>query len=453
MPTVAELSIRACRLTDESLAKVCTVATQLKSLKWLDCSENDFDSSTAILRKYLAEPDCSLEHLGLDSADIDDAECVEIMSAIERNTTLESLSLAHNLIGQDELNNTLNDDIVTGGEAIADMLRTNKALTHLDLSWNYIRKKSAQEVAKALRHNRALRSLKIAYNMLGNLPAQELGSSLAANNFLTSLDLSYNNVSPAAALVIAAAIQKNASLVYLNLDGNSIARNGAELLHAAVRRSQTPTRFVRLSLVHCETEHNAPKLFNPVDPSGRYVLKMTTPYGQAVANELLRLARMKDMTSFRSIQHSGRREGGATINEIDHAPSSASRRPARHRVASIATKGAKFWRKMHAEKRARTHKQDALIMENIHTPSSPSSGSRRIRRACRSSSRSSARCRHPVATSGRRNTRSRCSGPSFASSTPIIRRKSTRRRWCSACASSGSSSRPTSCSGSFAATT
>ena len=53
-----------------------------------------------------------------------------------RNTTLRELSLARNLIGQDELNNTLNDDIVTGGEAIADMLRTNKALTHLDLSFN-----------------------------------------------------------------------------------------------------------------------------------------------------------------------------------------------------------------------------------------------------------------------------------------------------------------------------
>ena len=367
VPTVAELSIRACRLTDESLAKVCTVATQLKSLKWLDCSENDFDSSTAILRKYLAEPDCSLEYLGLDSADIDDTECVEIMSAIQRNTTLESLSLARNLIGQDELNNTLNDDIVTGGEAIADMLRTNKALTHLDLSWNYIRKKSAQEVAKALRHNRALRSLKIAYNMLGNLPAQELGSSLAANNFLTSLDLSYNNVSPAAALVIAAAIQKNASLIYLNLDGNSIARNGAELLHAAVRRSQTPTRFVRLSLVHCETEHNAPKLFNPVDPSGRYVLKMTTPYGQAVANELLRLARMKDMTSFRSIQHSGRREGGATINETIELE--FGKPPPQHDTGwrAIAAKGAELWRKMHAEKRGRTHKQDALVVENILT--------------------------------------------------------------------------------------
>ena len=103
---------------------------------------------------------------------------------------------------------------------------------------------------------------------------------------------------------------------------------------------------------------------------------------------------MKDMTSFRSIQHTGRREGGATINET--ITPEFGKPPPQHDTGwrAIATKGAEFWRKMHAEKRGRTHKQDALIMENI-SRSSPSSGSRRIRRARRRYSRSSARCRHP----------------------------------------------------------
>ena len=69
----------------------------------LDLSENDLDGSAAApLRRYLAEPACALRWLGLEKADIDDAECVELMAALERNRALRSLTLAHNLIGTGE---------------------------------------------------------------------------------------------------------------------------------------------------------------------------------------------------------------------------------------------------------------------------------------------------------------------------------------------------------------
>jgi hypothetical protein len=52
--------------------------------------------------------------------------------------------------GKSELLNVLHPDLITGGEAIGEMLRTNTTLTKLDLSWNTIRLDSAIAIALAL---------------------------------------------------------------------------------------------------------------------------------------------------------------------------------------------------------------------------------------------------------------------------------------------------------------
>ena len=47
-------------------------------------------------------------------------------------------------------------DLVTGGEAIADMLCNNSTLRYLDISWNTIRLNSAVEIGNSLKINNTL---------------------------------------------------------------------------------------------------------------------------------------------------------------------------------------------------------------------------------------------------------------------------------------------------------
>ena len=75
----------------------------------------------------------------MNGADVDDGECDHLMRALSQNTTIRSLSLSRNLVGDQELLNVVNPDLVTGGEAIASMLLANKTLKALDVSWNKIR--------------------------------------------------------------------------------------------------------------------------------------------------------------------------------------------------------------------------------------------------------------------------------------------------------------------------
>ena len=65
----------------------------------------------------------------MSKADIDDTECGVFMKCLSKNTSLTTLDISHNLIGKEESRNCVEPDFYTGGEAIADMIQTNKTIT------------------------------------------------------------------------------------------------------------------------------------------------------------------------------------------------------------------------------------------------------------------------------------------------------------------------------------
>lgn len=52
------------------------------------------DEAAAIIRGYLAHPNCSLQTLSLRSADVDDNECCDLMEAISHNQSLTRLDIS-----------------------------------------------------------------------------------------------------------------------------------------------------------------------------------------------------------------------------------------------------------------------------------------------------------------------------------------------------------------------
>lgn len=305
------------RLTDRSLTPLCNIACKLPWLTALDLSENDMDESAKALRTYLAQQTCRLQKLCLSKADVDDQECAEFMDAVRSNKSLTALCLSHNLIGDAEIFNTVNPDLITGGEAIGAMLRDNYKLTDLDLSWNKIRKDSARELGNALGVNSTLTKLNLAHNGFADEPTQYLGLALGENVALAQLDLSFNAVTPTAAMVLASAFHSNHTLTELNLSGNPVGKRGGEALVTAVRRFQLPDRLLMINLTNADLEFEGGtqnQVFNPTTPNGEYVLDMTTPYGQMVAKELYHLATSSQACYFKKLVH---RQDDGTVNNIE----------------------------------------------------------------------------------------------------------------------------------------
>ncbi|CAM9291885.1 unnamed protein product [Ectocarpus fasciculatus] len=307
LPHINTLNVADNRLTDRSLCKLCALVVGMPGLKSLDLSSNKVDEAAAIIRGYLAHPSCSLQTLSLRSADVDDNECCDLMEAISHNQSLTRLDISENKIGQNEMLNAVQPDVVTGGEGVAETLAGNVALKELNLSWNNLRQESAAAIGRALSLNRGLVSLNLAHNAFNNLPSQEVGDSLRANGTLQqSLDLSYNGLTPAAAIVIASACKANTSLTSLTLSGNRLGRQGSAALLSAIRKrtSASESRKVSpliLGLEGCDCESDSLNLFDVEEPSGEYKLDMSLPYSRMVASELLSLSESKKGHEIESI--------------------------------------------------------------------------------------------------------------------------------------------------------
>jgi hypothetical protein len=327
LPPFVSLNVADNHLTDVSLVPLCRWVVEVPRLQLLDLSNNKVDEAAEIVRGYLMDPSCCLGTLVLRSADIDDGECVHLMSAVKNCSSLTSLDISCNLIGDSEALNTVNPDLFTGGEAIADCLASNPSLRRLNLAWNGIRRDSAVELGKALAHNTILEELSLAHNAFADEGTQHLGDSLRSNITLKKLDLSYNRVPPRAALVLGSALHSNTTVRSVNLDGNRLGRAGSSsLMKAILRRRRLRDEDVKkggceenwhrleISMGFGDNEAeegtsagvSSEQLFDATRPApGAYRLDMGTPYGRMVVGDIMMLAESRRGFEIASLAHNG----------------------------------------------------------------------------------------------------------------------------------------------------
>ena len=292
------------------------------------------------------------------SAPTSTTRSARLCASLERNNSLTALDLAHNAIGSAELENFVKPELVTGGEAIGEMLPANVKLVTLDVSWNKIRKDSACALADGLAENASLRTLRLDYNTFEEIATQRLGEALHRNSTLRTLSLQYNNVTPKACLCLAAALQVNAGLTTLNLSGNTPGRGGVRALMKAMQDAQEPGRHVSILLRNCDVVQEDAKLFDPLHPKSDYELQLEDPYDRMQAVELLRLASTRDGCRFAKLRHNGveinlEPTGPPDPAKIAHRAPHASRRWAW--ASSARTRGAR--RSGPARARARTEEE------------------------------------------------------------------------------------------------
>ena len=113
LPCVESIDLQSNRLTDLSLIPLAEKLFDMKALTYLNLSGNDVDDSSAYLMEYVSSPFCTLKTFLLDSSDVDDVECANLATAMIKNTSILSLSLCNNKIGEMELLNVVMPDLIT----------------------------------------------------------------------------------------------------------------------------------------------------------------------------------------------------------------------------------------------------------------------------------------------------------------------------------------------------
>lgn len=287
MPFISSINISDNNLTDEGLVPLLDAILGIKTLLELDLSQNVLGPLTAAaMAKYIASPTCSVEKLTMQRADVDDFECERFVSAIGMNKSLVNLDLSYNLIGGAENLNTVMPDLITGGEAIADLLRNkNCKLISLNLSWNLIRLDGAVDLASSLSINKSLIYLDLSYNSLGTNGGEALGDAIQLNTALETINVSNNSLDTVACLTICIGVIENRNLRHLIIDENPIGEQGAKAIMLI------PTLIgsrLKISCRKCNIAIKDPKCFFDSDKVlSEYALDLSKPFERAVAITLL----------------------------------------------------------------------------------------------------------------------------------------------------------------------
>jgi len=184
---------------------------------------------------------------------------LKLSKAIKANTTLQSIELFSNKIGDlgiEILTTALtgnaylrNADIQvrllnckigeTGARHLAKLMKTNRGIEELDIGNNKIGDSGLMYIVGSLENHPNLTTLDLADNNIWRTGASALGKVLKTNSHILTLDLDENPIGHAGVKQIAYSLEYNSTLVHLNLNGCSIADVGASYLARGLRFNST----------------------------------------------------------------------------------------------------------------------------------------------------------------------------------------------------------------------
>ena len=218
---VAFMSIRE---EDGSVFAIADGIAGSSVVSHLDVSYNLIGSKGAIALIRAAKSSVLIS-LNLSHNSISGSGGEAIADFVKSSNTLKRLNLAYNSLGS------------LGVLAIASALgpngtnpNGNTSVTDLNLSANF-HGESIEKLCDALKHNKTLTSLSLSKNGLGDGGAHLLGDLLSANTTLKSLIVIDNHITSFGASMLGAAMKENVtSLSLLNLSCNMIDSAGVETL-------------------------------------------------------------------------------------------------------------------------------------------------------------------------------------------------------------------------------
>jgi hypothetical protein len=310
MPYLQSLIVQDNNLTDASLGPLVQALVKMPNILEVDLSNNvvgDLASNT--LSDYLADPSCPIIKLVMQSADVDDFECARFVLALQNNRSsrLQELDLTRNLLGAAEELNTVMPELVTAGEAFAELLEADTCrITKLEIGWNMIRGESAETMADALGANTSLTYLDLSYNAIGKAGGQRLGQALMDNKHLKHLNIASNNLESTACFCVSVGLIENTTIRDVILDGNPIGVLGAKAL------MQVPLmvgRRIKLSASNCNiaiTDAGLLEKFDFENLLRAYDLDCSDPFQRAQVYMLMYTIGCHHTFIFEKVAHDGR---------------------------------------------------------------------------------------------------------------------------------------------------
>jgi Ran GTPase-activating protein (RanGAP) involved in mRNA processing and transport len=185
----------------------------------------------------------NLQSLLLTGGTLGSGELAELAPALYHNTSIKVLDISGN-----DLNSVESADLLRG------ILRSNKSITALDLSWNPFGQTTGavDYIVEGLGSNSSLMKINLSHCDMGDGGVSTLARNLGSrNSTLQKITLEFNSITSTGVGVLLEAMEHNSHITDLELKGNDrIGNEGASLLARALGNNAVPS-LTRLSLSDC----------------------------------------------------------------------------------------------------------------------------------------------------------------------------------------------------------
>ena len=156
-------------------------------------------------------------------------DCTTLAEVIKRNSTITHLNLSYNLFGLGDWT------------ALAEAIKHNSTIRQLDLSENRFGVGDSNIVlADAIKHNSTITHLNLSYNFFGFGDCTALAEAIKHNSTIRQLDLSGTRIGLGdCTIVLADAIKHNSTITHLNLSRNHFKLDDSTALVEAIKHNST----------------------------------------------------------------------------------------------------------------------------------------------------------------------------------------------------------------------
>mmetsp|Transcript_38027 Transcript_38027/g.89004 ORF Transcript_38027/g.89004 Transcript_38027/m.89004 type:complete len:334 (-) Transcript_38027:128-1129(-) len=248
---LSEWDFSQCALEDISQLELLLgcARRELPALRAIDLSKSRKEVLSALVTPCLKQ----LESLTLSDCEFSEEVALELCHGLQHNTTLLTLDISINYVGHfDEFRELLGDALATNtalhtlemrecylvdATLLLAALRTNTALTHLDLSNNKLSAESRQDLGDVLETNGSLTTLLLSRCRLDEEDAARLlGTLCLPGCTLSTLDLTWNALGDAAEKLSAFAAERPAFELHIGDEyGDATTNHGSGHFHLRPR--------------------------------------------------------------------------------------------------------------------------------------------------------------------------------------------------------------------------
>jgi len=230
----------------------------------------------------------NLKHLHLSSIDLPTLGCLPLCQAIGRHTNLTVVSLADTGLGEK----------INAGDCV-EALVACRTLDALDLSWNSFSTEVFTRLGEKMSGDTHLRKLSLANtNSMKSITGTQFDKPvtfflerLKDNNSLTQLDIGMNGLNFRASLILEDCLEKHPKMREMQLGENPLGNLGMRSVVRLLSRDTTALLYVGTENCNDGVTNegtDGAQLFNPVNPNGRYNLKLHRPYHRSILRMLLK---------------------------------------------------------------------------------------------------------------------------------------------------------------------